>query len=534
MSFSKIGSLVRGLQLSLDAVGATRGRLILAGALALFLMQNAQVTYYIAQNADSRAIIHALDDDAGNAIDVAGRSRWVTDNGFASYGPVYFRVSSTLGAWFSPLAEPGVLPPGEARTRADHFGLMLTSLVSVALLALLLAGLLADRAWLILVLATLFEWTLLKSSVAQYMILKAHPDQLLGLIVAAATWVTWRTWRAPEDARVRRLAAWGWGVALATKASVIFFTPCVGLAFLFTQTRERVARALRFAGHVALAYFVIGFPQNFNVPRLYRFLKYQAGYSKPATAASVAEWFSLWTEQLMYPLAALLIVMLLRRGFRRPSFKEAICATALGTVPFVLLLPQRVLPPHDHYPIPIIAAQLTLIAILFTGARAAWTPRLRALTAGVILALLYAVGLTPAGFDRILAKELENRPEARAVFHTVREKVDRGQRLYLDPYVPASNKMSGVTTNWRTNADFIARGDFDALVLNRPYFARYYDQNKDDYVEVYNADAKATREFYLMFKDRPQRIDDPRLGAWRLESASGPWEIWARVRGGTR
>ena len=513
----------------LGATGVTLTRLWTAGALGLFLMQNAEVTYFIAQNADSRAVIRAFDDDAGNAIDVVGRSTWVTDNGFASYGPVYFRLASTLGAWLAPLSDPGALPPADAVTRADHFVLMLTSLVAVALFALFLASFLGDELWFTLILATLLEWTLLKSSTWQYLILKAHPDQTLGLIVALATSFTWRTWRDPEDLNLRRVSAWAWGVALSTKASIIFFTPFVGLAFLWTQTRERVPRALRYVGHVALAYFVIGFPQNFNLPRLYRFLKYQSGYSKPATVESVTEWFTLWTDQLIYPLAALLILLALKRGWRRPARKETICALVLAFAPFVLLLPQKILPPHAHYPIPIIAAQLTLLLALFTGDRP-WSPRGRAAVAAGILVLLYVVRLVPPGFGALLTKELESRPEARAVFQKIVEQTERGLKVYIDPYVPSSRKMNNVTVNWRTTKEIIAEGRFDRMVLNRPYFSRYFAADKQDYVEVYNADVTNTRAFYALFKDQPTRVKDPVIGTWHREAQNGQWEIWTHDR----
>ena len=304
----------------------------------------------------------------------------------------------------------------------------------------------------------------------------------------------------------------------------------MGLAFLWTQPCRRLKRAAAYVGHVALAYFLIGFPQNFNLPRLYRFLKYQSGYSKPATVDSVREWLALWGDQLMYPLALGLILLVVQRRGRRPPAREWICAAAVAVVPLLLLLPQKILPPHDHYPIPVVATQLTLLFAMLARPERTWSPRAMTLTALAIVGALYIVGLTPPGFDAILASELRDRPAARHIFAEVRARSERGERLYLDPYVPAFNKMPGVTVNWRTTRHFIAAGDFDAMVLNRPYYSRYSNPEKSDYVDVYNADAAATREFYLMFKDQPTRIDDPEIGVWQRLEQSGPWEIWTRAR----
>ena len=531
MRGARLRGWTRALFDTFASVGATPARLGLGLTLALFLSQNAQVLYYVSLNADSRAIVRAFDDDAGNAIDVTGRSRWVTDNGFASYGPVYFRVASTIATWFRPVAQPGDLPPDEARTKADHFGLMVTSAAAIAALALLFAALLTREWWFLLLLATLFEWALLRAPDWQYLILKAHPDHLLGLIVAVACYFSARGWRDPERVTHHRLAAWAWGIALATKASVILFTPFVGLAFLYTQTRERVVKGLRYVGHVTLAYFLVGFPQNFNLPRLYRFLVYQSGYSKSATADSVREWFTLWGAQVVAPLVVAVVTLILLRPGRRPSRRELVCGLGLAVAPFLTLLPQRVLAPHEHYPIPIVTAQITLLLTLFANARAVASPRVKVALTAAALTLFYVVGLVPAGFDQTLAKELECRPDARAVFTDLNARVAGGQRVYVDPYVPTSKRNPNVVSSWTTTVDQVAAAQVDALILNRPYFTRYFDDERAGYVEVYNPARAATREFYEIFRDRPEVVDDARLGSWHRTSVRCHWETWERARG---
>ena len=272
------------LRLTLTGLGVPPAAIGLALAAGLFTAQNLELAYYASQSADSRAVIKAIDDDAANAIDVAQRSRWVTDNGFMSYGPLYFRLSSTLTSFLSPILEPGELTPEEGRTKTEHLGLMLTSEVALATLAFFLAYLITQQLWLTFILATAFEWAFLRSPSWRYLFVKAHPDMVLALVVAIAATLTLRLWRAPRNDHLLRGTAWAWGAAFATKFSVLMTMPFVFVPLLITQApRERVRRALTFFTHILIAYFVIGFPQNFNLPRTLRFLKSQAEYSLPET-----------------------------------------------------------------------------------------------------------------------------------------------------------------------------------------------------------------------------------------------------------
>src|SRR4051794_19250153 len=97
----KLSSYWRALTETLGAAGLREKNLLAPLPFVLFAAQNASLIYYVSNAADSRPVIAGIDNDASNAIDVAGRSRWITDNGFAGYGPVYFRLANTL-AWVLP------------------------------------------------------------------------------------------------------------------------------------------------------------------------------------------------------------------------------------------------------------------------------------------------------------------------------------------------------------------------------------------------------------------------------------------------
>jgi hypothetical protein len=520
----------RTLTETLGSVGVTEKRLLTAAALLVFTLQLGSFLFYAAQVSDSRPVIAGLDNDGSNAIDVAGRSTWVTDNGFAGYGPVYFRVANTLASIMPDMSAPGELSPAEAHTKTLDFALLVTSVLACVLTSLVLMGILVREWWLRLLLAAILTRLITVTDPWMVFLLRPHPDWFLTLTVVLATIASVRYWQEPANEHRFRLSAWAWGLALATKLSIVLFMPFV---FVPVFILARIRACLRYFGHIILAYMLLGFPQNLNLPRTLRFLRHQATYSERATSDSIIEWFHLWLRPLALPLLlviALLLFVRLRSRVALCNWKIGLFSLGLGIGPFLLLLPQHVLADHEHYTIPNVASQLALMLLLLQAELPPLGRRQHWLVMAIVCAGLMWAKLVPSNLNGITNKMLSCRPEARAVYQQVRTYVNDGRKIYLDPYVPSADHTPNAVSSWTTNKSLIASGGFDVLVLKGGYYWQYLDDLHARYYSSYNPEYLATREFYSLFKDH-EAVQDPVIGNWHRVSLDGcTWEVWERVK----
>jgi hypothetical protein len=103
--------------------------LVLCGLMLLFQFCN--FVTFLSLNMDLRAVIAARDDDSGWGIAKAVKTRWWKDNGWAHYGPAYFRAAHTLNYFLYRTAGPIGERPHEHWERTAHFSIMVISLFSV-------------------------------------------------------------------------------------------------------------------------------------------------------------------------------------------------------------------------------------------------------------------------------------------------------------------------------------------------------------------------------------------------------------------
>jgi hypothetical protein len=505
------------------------------GALVLF-GQITQLSYFISQAADTRPVIAALSSDASNAIDVAGRSQWWRDNGFAGYGPVYFRLANTLAFAFTPLTDPGEWTPAEGRTKAYHFSLLAVSAASVVLLSLFLGALAVGRRsnffpWA----SALWLWALLQAGSWQKFLLVAHPDHLLALCVAVAGTLSFRFWNTPNDERLRKWVAWGWGLCLAIKFSAILFFPAVVLGQVWFS-KSRLKTFAEFAGHSFLAYALIGFPQNLNIPRTLRFLTYQSHYSSSATSASVMEWLGFFQEQTW--LTGLIVLsfvglMLSQGGFRKPKTQPLLFALILVLLPTLSMLGQSISAPHDHYPMPVVACALALVlsAVRPVNFALRFSVQLESAVAVLLAVGLAWMGSLPSGLNTTLRDQLRCRIEAKVTYKKIQELLGAGALVFADPYVPSMDKTPNFRSIWTPTKKFIADGGFTAIVVNPDHEKGYFgDPANEAYIKVYNPEMQATKEYFSLFRQGPLSFSDPEIGKWRrtFKEENCGWEIWQR------
>lgn len=512
--------------------------LLVAIAFTLFVVQFTQLNYYVAQAAGTRPEVWAVDNDAGNAIDVVERTRWYKSNSFHAYGPTYFRLAHTYQAFATPETGTLTITPEEAISQTAHLGLLTVSLLALMGLGYFLASLITPDRPTAMIASTLFTHALLFSETWRDFLLRAHPDILLSFFVAIATWATFRAWEYPEEKRWYYVSAWAWGLALTTKLSVILFLPFVGIWYLWPLSRASVKAAFFYALQVVFAFFVLGFPQNFSLERIFKFLKFQSQFSGPPNLDSIVDWFTLWSEQILAPFLLALVLIAFGINFRhfftrtRPTFIGR--ALVLGFGPFVLMLAQNINAPHAHYPMPLIAAQITLLLLLATRLvvhpTEAFNRRNRKIVftaAAVVLTVL--CGVFPNELRATLMEKLTCRSEARAVYKKIHNYQVDGKKIFIDPYVPSMEGMENVHLSWKVTKDLVASEKFDVLVLKGGHYAIYFAEPVNtSYISTYNPHWELTRSFYELFREQ-ESTHDPQIGSWkRVDKDSCTWEIWER------
>lgn len=527
--FQPIGAL-------LDRTGIGRRTPLWLLASALFAAQFVQLTYWVAQAADSQPIQAAVDNDAGNAINVAARSRWYNDNQYPAYGPFYFRLANTLATVLTPMSEPGGMAAIDAQSKAVSFALLVISECALFGIAFVLSlTLIGAFNWLTLLVAPLFVWALLFSSTWRDLLLQAHPDYLLSFFVAAAAACTYRLWLAPEDRNLARITAWLWGLALAVKMSAALFMPFLLASLLYPGFRVRFPRLLTFVCHVALAYFVVGLPQSLNVLLTIKFLLYQSQYSSAPSWASVADWLSVWRSQGIVPLsmtAVLLTAVMWNSGRGTIRGQVLVKSLILCLGPLVLLVLQDILAanPHDYYIMPVVAAQL---ALLIQIARMLRRPVISDWTGAAVITLslifFLGFGLVPAGMNKSLAERLQCRPEAHAMYGQMMIYNGKGLDIFADPYVPLPPQPNRIRSSWQANKNYVLENRFQILALRGSYYERFFIADMAAYVSIDVPSPKASRDFYALFRNA-DFVNDSQIGSWRRvyrDACTG--EIWQKV-----
>jgi hypothetical protein len=513
--------------------------LIMLMSIGVFMLQLSQLIYYIAHASDSFAVINAFDNDGANAINVTQRSYWITSNGFYAYGSLYFRISHTLEALMTPPAQPGDIAGAEAQTKAVHFALLLTSVISLTAIGALVAWVWFGFSQATWILGTLCVWVLISSSTWQEFLLRPHPDYLLASGIGFAGLATFYLWLNPENKYRQRVSAWAWGLALAIKMSVILYLPFVFLTVFLPWRSRMQARVLTYIGHMSAAYFFVGFPQSLNIPKTIKFLIYQSGYSDPPSKESLLDWVNIYGEQIVKPLGLLVALTLAlallaeRRGWSMAGPSLLWKAILLGAGPYTLNMTQKVLPPHAHYAIPVVTVQLILLSLYLTHRWEALSNinwRQKALVCLSVLLWFALKGVVPESLNQRLAAQLHCRPEAREVHKRLADFFNQGLRLFSDPYMPALPKHDRSRSSWRANKALIKEGDFDVIGLKDEFYSSYLDDGAIRYVSTYNKDWYLSREFYKLFAGQ-ERVEDPEIGRWnRVYKDVCGFEIWLRRR----
>lgn len=198
--------------------------------------------------------------------------------------------------------------------------------------------------------------------------------------------------------------------------------------------------ALRYAGYVSFAYFVVGFPQSIVLDRPVLFLMTHIQVYLPADMESLMAWGEALVEQtwkilLAIPLAATFSPSSYAR-FVLLSMKNFLQLAMLFIFPLFMLFCRKSLVPSEHYLIPFL-----VMLYLWLGFLIAKLPRFKISDQLVtsflpMVFMLMSVGSTPKAISEEFNQLTSCRSEHRELSSLISSLIRQGEKLWLDPYAP--------------------------------------------------------------------------------------------------
>lgn len=471
----------------------------------IFVLQGMNLHSYVVRIVDQQSLIAVNDDDGSWNIRKTLITRWWKDNGWANYGPFYFRLNHSIQYYWQRTADPTFPVDTTANwEKTAHHAILTTSLLSILALALVIASAVVTPWWqrflvgmgFVSVLTGLPTWTTY--------ILRAHPDHMLALVMGAAFLLTVRMFHAPADRFWFYTSAMLWGLSMSVKTVLTLCVPGFIVLFVPPFTKEGFRRGLKYLWIMFLAYFAIGFPQTIVVDRLIRvYFKFSA-LNIPATAESVANWLKVIGGQ-MGPLLLLIGLVWLCFDLRRLRLSRSawIRLGIFVVVPFASLLPKNLLLPTEHYANPFIAIFAVFMILVAAQVPQFFRGKFQlARAVGFLFAVLLIFGSTPKPLQAELEHWLRCKPEAGEALAVVRKLYERGENIWVDPYAPY---LTGVPKNrmeltWEKGWSSFESGGWTAVVINRNFSSQFLPETPRELIRNTHPEWPKIREFYLSFE----------------------------------
>lgn len=507
--------------------------LVICGLLLLF--QFANLVTFVSLNMGSQAVIAARDDDSGAGIAKAVKTRWWKDNGWAHYGPAYFRAAHTLHYFLYRTAGPAGEREHENWERTAHFSIMVISLFSVFMVCGIVSSLLTASWPHRLALTSMFTALALSDVTWAHLVLKAHPDHLFGLFSCLAFLVTVKWLERREDRLLFVGSAMLWGIVGATKLSLALSGP--GFLFLFFPPfrKERLKEGGKYLWYMFLGYFLIGFPQSIVLDRPVRFMLTQNKLSVSPDWGSVRAWLDIfWAQSWKLVLAALLVTLFMPPAKRlyRLSRETWWRLFALFFCPIVVLLPRKILVPWEHYAIPVVGTGLVLLALAYARVKrlrlssSLWTVTIP------FVVMFGTVGATPTSMNNDLHADLVCRNEDSAFYEKMVELGTKDGRFWLDPYVPYDTTLQDgkQQVGWFKTWDEAKEKGVTGFAFNTEYEKRYTTPDSPSlYTKTENSHWQATKEFYESFAGKEEVTSPYGVHFKKVYTDTCEHEIWKKT-----
>ena len=248
---------------------------------------------------ESRPIVATADDDTQDAIRLTQNTYLINDNGARAYGPVYYRLASVARFFGANSFYDFKLSPAEQSEKSTYFSLMIVNLLAIFAYCFLLASLIHPLIHLRLIFTFGLVHAFLQNDLRSTLSFMGKPDHVLVFFTSLAFLYSWK-WLASFDNKNNLLkSAAAWALAASTKLSTLFFAPGILSFWIFRKWDATKWSFLFFLKWLIIFYFLIGFPQNFEVPSYLRYLLQQNAHTSLVTWEFFTQkWLVLFAKDL--------------------------------------------------------------------------------------------------------------------------------------------------------------------------------------------------------------------------------------------
>ena len=535
---------------------STLEKIALVLVFGLFFLHFSTLASVGFQITDSRAIVASNDDDTQAAIELAGKSYLINDNGARAYGPIYYRLESLLRVFPSHTYTQSDLSPTEHRENNIYFHLILINLLSLYLSSFLLIRLLTQDIFYSILGAVGLSAVFLTNDLRSILVFMGKPDLLFTLFM---TWAFLQTFFWLKDFSQTRLllkASSAWALAFSTKLSGLFFIPASLVLLPWKNWKEFRSGFIYFSFSFVAFYFLIGFPQNFDIFEYGRYLIQQNSHTSLVSKDFlVQQWIPLIQKDLLPPLAFVLAFFLFlpfsffRESALQPlnevSRKLSLRFLFFSILAYLTLVSKQTTSPFQWYTFPftnafLFAALLGLMhwalplkeKISFSLQKIPGMNKTYVLRGLSLILFAQTVPLFPLTYWNQAVSKTSCRKEARHFKSLIDEQARRGKKIMADANVPYDHQFHDkeIWMTYEMTTSHFAQKKPDFIALKRSYYLIYLPRAEGglEFGIGHTQDLEDTRNFYRLFFNKTLALAPDQTSWTKIYDDTCGNELWQK------
>lgn len=478
--------------------------------------------------------LQALDNDSAAAVEVSLRTRFYNDNGWRTYGPVYYKIQ-TLGRWLLSWSnDPQLSDPDQIEEKKVHFILMLINLASLWGFVWLLSGCITrEVTWRI---SFLVGWIpiLLHHSVRAEMVSLAKPDLLFCFLFAFAC-LQWVNYLENPTLRALKKMSGAFGLASATKLASLYFLPAflTGLLRRSENSPRFLKRLQTFVLSAGTAYFAFGFVETWDVPGTLQYLIPQSRNTRWGDWEFLKIWGHLSARDLQWTSLGILIFVCAAPRFGDSKLKKStlLWAWSLLALASFQLFSKRMNPPYEWYPLPFWNGFFLLLAWSLKN----WLSPFLLPNWTSLLFPLAVSQLFPSSsklWDSKMISQASCREPIQKIYDRLAVLAE-SKRILADPMIPYPRRYHDrkIWGPWDLHWKIVEARGAQVLALRKDTIANYLPRGEGgtEQAIIHTENLEMNREFYRnFFHPLPGlRILDPLGQNWKLDQEFDcGFQIW--------
>lgn len=541
-------------------------------ASSALLIQFLTYSALLFNTSEVRPVVAASDDDTQEAIRLTMKTYLLNDNGARAYGPIYYRLASVARFFGANSFYSFDLNPAEQLERSAHFSMMTVNLIAVFASCFLLAALIHPFLHVRLILTFGLVHLFLRNDLRSTLTFMGKPDHVLVFFISLAFLQTW-IWLSDYENKNKILkAAFVWAIAASTKLSVLFFAPGFAVFWLYRQLSSAKRTFLYFLKWIVIFYFLVGFPQNFQVPSYLGYLVHQNSYTSLVTWEFFTQkWLKLFAQDLHLPFLFLLIVVPIFHWRLDPPSQESVPLPSrwhqgqkpsdylriilFCLVGFAFITHKKTTAPFEWYTFPLTNILLiTFILVyqkvlsrtlsrflgyfrsaVFFHRKSFWQSLLLSPNTRYFILLFCIVSLS-GGYAKTFYNQHKNyqgcRPEARAFKNEVDARAATGAMILADSTAPYDHQYhdKNIFMTYEMKTSDLKKYNPKYLALKRAYYSIYMplSEGGGELNVTHITNIEDTRNFYRTYFNKTEGVDV--FGQqWKLiYTNSCTFELWER------